>query len=133
MGGFVMEHVAIDVADPLAVASWWAENLGFEIVRQRKEGDFCTFIADCTGRIAIELYRAPGIQQAPDYFSIDPLTLHIAFRSEDVDSDIERLVAGGATLVSHTRSEGFDGAMLRDPWGIPVQVVRRAVPVTKAL
>ena len=31
-----MEHTAIDVADPVATANWWVENLGFEITSQRK-------------------------------------------------------------------------------------------------
>ena len=37
-----------------------------------------------------------------------------------------RLVAAGATLVETVHREGFDMTMLRDPFGIAVQFVKRA-------
>ena len=56
---------------------------------------------------------------------MDPLTLHFGFTSKDVDADIERLTKAGATLVVHEKAPGFDGAMMRDPSGIPIQFVKR--------
>lgn len=47
------------------------------------------------------------------------------FKSKDVDADIERLVEAGATLIVHEKAPGFDGAMMRDPFGIPIQFVKR--------
>ena len=38
---------------------------------------------------------------------------------------IERLTKAGATLVSHDKSPGFEGAMMRDPSGIAIQFVKR--------
>lgn len=123
--GFVMEHTAIDVADPIATAEWWCENLGFTITRQKDDETHTTFIADASGRIAIELYRARTQPSAPDYASQDPLTLHFGFLSDDVDADIERMTKAGATLVVHEKAPGFDGAMMRDPSGIAIQFVKR--------
>lgn len=129
--GFEMEHTAIDVADPVATANWWVENLGFEITMQKTDVTHTTFIVDCTGRIALELYRAKDASAAPDYRAMRPLQLHFGFLSDDVDADIERLTAAGATLVVHEKAPGFDGAMMKDPSGISIQFVKRAKPVLK--
>ena len=123
--GFVLEHPAIDVADPIATAEWWCKNLGFTITLQKDDEAHTTFIVDGSGRVAIELYRAKTQPKAPDYANMDPLTLHFGFTSTDVDADIERLTKAGATLVTHDKSPGFDGAMMRDPSGIPIQFVKR--------
>ena len=111
--GFVFEHPAIDVDDPVATAKWWCENLGFEITRQKDDETHTTFIVDVTGKIAVELYRARTQPKAPDYASQDPLTLHFGFVTDDVDATIARMVKAGATLVVHEKAPGFDGAILR--------------------
>ena len=79
--GFVMEHTAIDVADPAAVADWWVKNLGFEITMQKEDTTHTTFIVDKTGKIAVELYRAPDGTTPPDYKAMRPLQLHRKFRA----------------------------------------------------
>lgn len=123
--GFVLEHPAIDVADPVATAKWWCDNLGFTMTRQKDDPSHTTFIVDASGRVAIEMYRAQTQPTPPDYFSMDPLTLHFGFTSKDVDADIERLTKAGATLISHDKNPGFEGAMLKDPFGISIQFVKR--------
>ena len=123
--GFVLEHPAIDVADPVATAKWWCDNLGFTMTRQKDDENHTTFIVDASGRVAIEMYRAKTQPEAPDYASMDPLTLHFGFTSKDVDADIERLTKAGATLISHDKNPGFDGAMMKDPFGISIQFVKR--------
>ena len=132
-GGYTMEHAAIDVADPVATASWWVENLGFEIAIQRDDVTHTTFIVDRTGCIALELYRAKDAPEAPDYHAMRPLQLHFGFLSDDVDADIARLTAAGATLVVHEKAPGFDGAMMKDPFGISIQFVKRGKPVLKGV
>ena len=102
--GFVLEHVAIDVADPVATAAWWCENLGFTITKQKDDITHTTFIVDASGRMAIEIYRAKTQPVAPDYAA---------------------LTKAGATLVFHEKAPGFDGAMMRDPSGIAIQFVKR--------
>ena len=123
--GFVLEHPAIDVADPLATAAWWCENLGFTVTMQKDDETHTTFMVDASGRVAIELYRARTQPKAPDYASMDPLTLHFGFISKDVDADVERLTKAGAVLVKREKRPGFDGAMMRDPSGIAIQFVKR--------
>ena len=129
--GCEMEHTAIDVADPVATAKWWCDNLGFEVAMQKTDVTHTTFIVDRTGRIALELYRAKDAPAAPDYKAMRPLQLHFGFLSDDVDADIARLAAAGATLVVHEKAPGFDGAMMKDPSGISIQFVKRAKSVLK--
>jgi uncharacterized glyoxalase superfamily protein PhnB len=74
----------------------------------------------------LEFYNNPKAR-VPDYRAIDPLVLHIAFRADDVATTRDRLLKAGATAEGHvtTNETGDTVAMLRDPWGIPVQLVSR--------
>ena len=112
-----LEHIGLNVAEPQKVMDWWCANLGFTQTHP-------AFIVDSSGRMAIEFYRNDAASLF-DFATTDPLTLHIAFTSDDVDADAARLVAAGATLVETVHREGFDMTMLRDPSGIPVQFVKR--------
>ena len=62
---------------------------------------------------------------------MNPLSLHVAFMVEDVDAVKSALIAAGATSVGDvTVTAGGDRlAMLRDPWGLPIQFVKRAEPM----
>ena len=119
-----LEHIAIDVQDPAAFKEWWCRNLGMRVSAAND-----IFITDDSGMMAIEVYRAASLSSAPDYRAIDPLTLHIAFYSDDVDSDLARLLAAGAEQVELVHKPGFDMAMLRDPQGIPFQLIKRAAAI----
>lgn len=120
----VLEHVAVDVADPAAFKDWWIRNLG---MRPSAVGD--GFLTDDSGTFTLEIYRTGNTPSAPDYRSMDTMTFHIAFLSDDVDADVERLVAAGAEKVELVHKPGFDMAIVRDPQGIAVQLVKRANPI----
>jgi catechol 2,3-dioxygenase-like lactoylglutathione lyase family enzyme len=122
-----IEHAAYQVGDPVKVAAWYVEHLGLTLKRVQDAPPFGRFLADDGDHVMIELYfntKAP----LPDYFSVDPAVVHLAFYSEDVARDRERLLKAGATAVGDVaaNSAGDQLAMLRDPWGFPVQLVRRA-------
>ncbi|MBM4071577.1 MAG: VOC family protein [Planctomycetes bacterium] len=125
-----IEHVAINVADPVAMAKWYVAHLGMRVVRSVESQTFTHFLADETDRVVIEMYHhaAAGV---PDYFAMNPLVLHIAFRTADMKAARERLLAAGATAVGDVAvtPAGDELAMLRDPWGVPLQLVRRARPL----
>ncbi len=129
--GYVLEHTAIDIANPEETAAWWVENLGFEITAQLDNEMHTTFIVDRTGRIAIEMYRSLDGVPPPDYQSMRTDELHFGFVSEDVDADIARLTAAGAKLVKRDTSPVVDNAILKDPSGLSIQFIKRANPVLK--
>ena len=125
-----IEHAAWNVEDPRAMANWYVENLDMKIVRAGDAPAHARFLADSSGRILVEIYNNPAVN-CPDYRQIDPLVLHLAFLSDDVKTDIARLVKAGATVhQDYTVAEsGDEMAMLRDPWGFAVQLMKRTQPM----
>jgi catechol 2,3-dioxygenase-like lactoylglutathione lyase family enzyme len=123
-----IEHVALNVANPVAVASWYCDHLGLRLVRHIPKPAQTHFLADWESMV-LEIYCNPP-DQVPDYRSMDPLVLHLAFRSSDPTSDSKRLVAAGATVVDETRlDDGSHLLMLRDPWGLALQLCKRSKPL----
>jgi len=121
-----IEHLALNVADPLAMAAWYEEHLGLVAVKKMHESPFMIFLADDSGKIMIEIYQNPKASVL-DFPSLDPLKLHLAFVSTDPGADAQRLKRAGATEVSDdTLPDGTRLVMLRDPWGLALQLVKRA-------
>ena len=127
-----LEHVALNVEDPVAMAEWYCTHLGMKVVREGPPPVNGRFIADACGKMMLEVYTNPP-DEVPDYASMNPLCLHIAFMVDDVEAVQKRLIAAGASLVEgvSTTAGGDDIAMLRDPWGVPIQFVKRAEPMLK--
>lgn len=125
-----LEHVGLNVADPVKAAQWYVENLGMKIVREGPAPANARFLADGDGNMMLELYHNPP-DAVPNYASMDPLILHVAFMVDDVDAIRSKLIAAGATAVDEvtTTPAGDKLAMLRDPWGLAIQFVRRANPM----
>ena len=122
-----IEHIALEIEDPASMAKWWTENLGFRVTLARPSGSM--FIEDEAGRVAFELYRPSEGRKAPDYHAMPILQLHFGLFSDDVDADVKRLVAAGATEVAKDEVPGLKGVTLRDPNGLAFQVMQRAKPV----
>ncbi|MEX0886312.1 MAG: VOC family protein [Phycisphaeraceae bacterium] len=122
-----IEHLAWNVAEPVAMAAWYVEHLGMRVVRATDAPVHARFLADAAGAVMVEIYRNEAAP-IPDYAAMNPLVLHLAFASEDVDADCRRLDAAGASVVRppYTVDGGDRLAMLRDPWGVALQLVRRA-------
>lgn len=125
-----VEHFALQVPDPIAMAAWYVAQLGFSIARSDGEPAHVRFLMDDAGSVILEIYRNPKIP-VPDYRALDPLATHLAFVSENPAADRDRLVKAGAKIVEDfsISPAGDQFVMLRDPWGVPLQLVKRAVPM----
>ena len=125
-----LEHVAINVEDPAAMAKWYCENLGMKTVRKGPSPVNMRFISDAGGNMMLELYNNPP-DAVPDYPSMDPLSLHIAFMVDDVNAICRKLIAAGATIAVDVNitPAGDELVILRDPWGVPIQFLKRAEPM----
>jgi uncharacterized glyoxalase superfamily protein PhnB len=126
-----IEHTAYQVADPVALAEWYVSHLGLRIKRAQNAAPFGVFLADDGDAVMLEFYRNPKVP-VPDYLAMNPLTLHLAFRVDgDMRRERDRLVSAGATLVTDVQSNevGDTVAMLRDPWGLALQLVQRQDPM----
>lgn len=123
----IFEHFAINVNNVYAVAKWYASQLGLKVVSQQKELPFMTFLADSGDRVIMELYQRPDAMMT-NFETQHQLTFHVAFVSENARLDSDRLQSAGATFIEEVNKE--DGSylvMLRDPWGMPLQLCERAV------
>ena len=124
-----LEHFALNVEAPLAMAQWYVQNLGLKIVKQSTTAPYMTFLADDSNRIMIEIYTNPA-DEVPAYRQMNPLLVHLAFVSSDPTVDKNRLLAAGATLESDQKLEdGSHLVMLRDPWGLALQLCKRGTPM----
>lgn len=125
-----LEHVAINVEDPISMVKWYCENLGMKLVRKGPPPVNMHFISDAGGNMMLEVYNNPSAA-VPDYPSMDPLLLHISFMVDDVKDIRRKLIAAGATPAEDvTITPGGDEiTILRDPWGVPIQFVKRAKPM----
>ena len=122
------EHIAIDVADPVAVAAWYVEHLGLRVARHQPQPTQMHFLTDDAGAVCLEIYRNPAVE-TPDHHARDPLLFHVAFKSTDLAVDKARLLAAGATFHVETKRADAHLVMLRDPWGIGLQLCRRTEPL----
>jgi catechol 2,3-dioxygenase-like lactoylglutathione lyase family enzyme len=125
-----IEHTAYQVDDPVALSRWYVAHLGLEIKRSQAEPPFGYFLADDGGTVMLEFYRQAHLP-VPDYRTMDPLLLHLAFLAGDVPAARAKLMAAGATPEGDVfvNAAGDEVAMLRDPWGLAIQLIKRADPM----
>ena len=123
----VFEHFAVNVARIDLVVPWYTAHLGLQVAGEQREPPFMTFLSDSSGRVIIEFYHRPDAL-ITDFLAQHPLTFHVAFVSDNAEKDKDRLVRAGASFVEEVRKEdGSHLIMLRDPWGMPLQICQRTV------
>jgi catechol 2,3-dioxygenase-like lactoylglutathione lyase family enzyme len=125
-----IEHTAYQVDDPVALARWYVAHLGLVVRRSQSGPPFGCFLADDSGTVMLEFYRQAHLP-VPDYRSMDPLLLHLAFLADDIPGTRARLMAAGAAPEGDVsrNAAGDEVAMLRDPWGLAIQLIKRADPM----
>jgi len=126
-----LEHVALLVADPPAMARWYEEHLGMHVVKRSDEAPgFARFLADVAGSSILETYASDAVP-VPDYVAMNPAILHVAFATAEIVGTRDRLIAAGATPLGEIteNAAGDRFAMLRDPWGLALQLAQRVRPL----
>ena len=118
----------MNVPDVRAMSRWYVEHLGLRVVLNRAEAPYMTFLADETGRVIVEIYTNPAAV-IPDYAAAHPLSFHIAFVADDPRATQQKLEQAGAKLLlEENLPDGSRLIMMRDPWGVPLQLCRRTKP-----
>ena len=125
-----IEHIAFNVANPLEMARWYVDHLGLSVKRRMMEPPWAHFLADDSGTVMLEIYGNSDVP-VPDYGVMNVMSLHLALVSDDVAADLMRLKSAGATIIQECTETpaGDQMAMVRDPWGFAVQLVKRATPM----
>ncbi len=122
------EHFALNVPDARAISRWYVDHLGFVVTRHREDPPYTHFLADATGRVIVELYSNPRAE-VPDYAARHPLVFHFAVVATEARAERQRLEAAGAQCFQEEAlPDGSLLIMMRDPWGIPLQLCQRAQP-----
>ncbi len=102
------EQVVVDAQDPVRLGRWWTAALGWEVVNDA-EDEF---------EIRPEPDRLPGL-----VFVLvdDPRSvknrLHLDFRPDDRDAEVDRLVSLGATHADVGQDDSETWVVLADPEG----------------
>lgn len=125
-----LEHIALNVAEPEAVAAWYQAHLGLRLAQVSPTPTFTAyFLADDQATV-LEFYRNPAVS-VPDYAAMPPAHLHVAFVTDDADREVARLTTAGATQVGEKVifPSGVMFYYVRDPWGLPLQIVQRPQPL----
>lgn len=124
----LFEHVAINVPDSKGMAEWYEKHCGLKIVIKVEEPPYTRFLADQRGYTCLEIYQNPAAE-IPDYSNQHQLVYHNAFAVEDQEGTRDKLLDAGASFVEDINlPNGTRLIMLRDPWGVPLQLVKRKDP-----
>ena len=101
------EQVVVATLDPIALGRWWAEALGWEIVND----DAIEFeIQPAAGRLPGILFLVnPDAKQGQN-------RIHLDFRPDDQDAEVERLLALGASRVDVGQGD-VPWVVMADPEG----------------
>ena len=124
----LIEHLAFVVKDPEAVCKWYCSHLGLRELRRGGGGDI--FVCDEEGSTILQLEDARLVSEdedIADHANRDARQLHLAFCTEDVIGECERLEAAGAVKEGDAlvTEDGDEMVLMRDPWGLPFQLVNR--------
>ncbi|WP_299776480.1 VOC family protein [uncultured Formosa sp.] len=123
------EHFALNLENPKEVSNWYCTHLQMKKVVDMEEAPFVTFLADSENRVVCELYYQPDYP-ITNFEKEHHLTFHFAFKTDDAETLKNKLIEEGATLVDDARLEnGSHLVMLRDPWGLPLQLCQRTTPL----
>jgi glyoxylase I family protein len=125
-----IEHIGLSVSKPISMANWYVEHLGFIIRRQDgNDQKGLAFISDPEQETMLELFDNNVTPPLVSY-ALSPAAVHIAINSHDPDADMQRLIKAGAVHLEGDpkKATGDVLVLLRDPWGMTIQLAKRAKP-----
>jgi lactoylglutathione lyase len=127
---FAINHIHLKSTDPGKTADWWVKAFNFEIVRDavRDTGD--RFIA-CRSEngITVNISGAQeGQKMGAGDASVHEGLEHFGLDSENLEADIERLTAIGATLLEPPRdaAPGVRICFVQAPDDVRIELIERA-------
>lgn len=125
-----VEHIALNVAEPVAMVEWYAKHLDLKILRQGGPPTHTAFLGDAGRNVAIELYSNTAFPML-DLRALSHMSFHVAFMTENIQKTRDVLLEAGASVVEDVlhAPNGDNLLMMRDPWGVALQFVNRNSPM----
>ncbi|WP_372698105.1 VOC family protein [Arthrobacter sp. JSM 101049] len=108
--------VTVDTTDAVALAGWWAEQTGAAIT-QENDGWFVVLEG---GGLPVMLSF-----QKVDHPTAGKNRIHLDLGADDLDAEVDRLLAAGATLIGRRGDEAFRWVTLADPQGNEFDVAQQ--------
>jgi predicted enzyme related to lactoylglutathione lyase len=115
-------HFVIDVSDLERGAEFWAAALG------AAEDRISPGSRHIYRRLRLPDSEIRVLLQKTDDDKVSKERMHIDLETDDVEAEVERLEALGATRWNHQRARGFDFWVMRDPWGNEFCVLQTVFP-----
>jgi predicted enzyme related to lactoylglutathione lyase len=111
-----VEMITIDCSDPARLAGWWAQHF---------DGMAHDLLADEFTVVTLSEGLQLGFQKVPDP-TPGKNRVHLDFGAADVEEEVSRLTAAGATEVGrHSFGDDFRWVVLADPEGNVFCVTRQ--------
>lgn len=128
-----LEHIALNVPEPEKQVEWYQAHLGLRLAKITPTPTFTAYFLVDDHASILEFYRNPAVEP-PDYASLHPANLHVAFYAEAVEATKEKLLAAGGTLFGEKVAfpSGVAYYYVRDPWGLALQIITRPEPLLEA-
>ena len=122
------EHFALNVPEPVKMTAWYKKHFEIQILLGMDAPPFTHFWGDSEGRVFCEVYHNPKAKVL-EYQEQHPLEFHFAFAVNDPEALKKQLTLDGATFFEEVNlDDGSKLVMMRDPWGIPLQLCKRGTP-----
>jgi hypothetical protein len=108
-------EVVVDALDPVRLANWWAEVLGYEVLDEA--ADEALIGPDADTRPRLSFVAVPDPKDGKN-------RLHLDLTPDDQDAEVERLLDMGARHVDIGQSRSVSWVVLSDPEGNEFCVLR---------
>ncbi|WP_111708214.1 VOC family protein [Lutibacter citreus] len=121
------EHLRINVADKVATAKWYVNNVGLEIIAS--DNSEVIYVADKDHNFMLELSSDKSLRI--NYDDINLNAFHLAFEGHSSINEIStKMLSNGAKQEEdlYTNKIGDYVLNLRDPNGFPLQLIHRVNP-----
>ena len=122
-----IEHIGLCAQDPLALARWYVDVLGFRVVHEVPDSRVAFVRAPGGGMLEI----FPAAEQGNPEAKFHPGLRHLAFAVEDCASAVQELRARGVHLPDEEiiQNPAHVVAFFRDPEGNLIHLVERHWPL----
>lgn len=123
------EHFALNVSKPVEMGQWYIDNCEMKLVKSMDEYPYTRFLADKSGQVVLEIYSNTSAK-IHDFSKQHPLEFHFALTVSNPIEIKDKLVNAGAKVEEEIKlDDGSHLIMLRDPFGVPLQLVKRGKPL----
>ena len=133
MKRFEIEHIGVTVKEPVKMAQWYKNVMGFDIkvsTLNDDGGNSVAFLSDGKDRVLLEFCKLPEAEMLSSRIN-HHLQFHVAVKSNDPDEDMKYLIDHGATFIETcpVTTPGNYLILLNDPWGNCIQLVQRNINI----